>query len=252
MQLGSGEKGVVLECGKAGWFKVGVLDSLSREVKVSKVRRSALSALEKSQSGSVELQSFVKTSAVISTAIPVFHPPKLHASTSKWVLFSDLHVKSASIDTCEQVLERVHAEAEARKAGVIFLGDFWHVRGALGVDLLNRVLRSLQKWHCPVIMIPGNHDQVNLGGSIHSLEPLQYAFEKSQALIFSDPIVCLGALWVPYRRDIETMNVREHFWNQLLIIVIVCIIISQYFFSSTSLQKVSHARTLRPSFVMLM
>jgi hypothetical protein len=39
-------------------------------------------------------------------------------------------------------------------------GDFWHVRGALCVDLLNRVLASLKQWTQPVIMIPGNHDQV--------------------------------------------------------------------------------------------
>jgi hypothetical protein len=40
------------------------------------------------------------------------------------------------------------------------IGDFWHVRGALCVDLLNRVLASLKQWTQPVIMIPGNHDQV--------------------------------------------------------------------------------------------
>jgi hypothetical protein len=39
-------------------------------------------------------------------------------------------------------------------------GDFWHVRGALCVDLLNRVLTALKQWTQPVIMIPGNHDQV--------------------------------------------------------------------------------------------
>ena len=29
--------------------------------------------------------------------------PKAHAAVSKWVIFSDLHVRAASIDTCEQV-----------------------------------------------------------------------------------------------------------------------------------------------------
>jgi DNA repair exonuclease SbcCD nuclease subunit len=77
------------------------------------------------------------------------------------VIFSDLHVKSASIEVCEEVLHRVHQEALERNAGIIFLGDFWHVRGALSVELLNRVLKSLRKWEQPVIMIPGNHDQVS-------------------------------------------------------------------------------------------
>ena len=47
------------------------------------------------------------------------------------------------------------------QAGIIFLGDFWHVRGSLSVELLNRVLKCLKEWTQPVIMIPGNHDQVS-------------------------------------------------------------------------------------------
>jgi DNA repair exonuclease SbcCD nuclease subunit len=88
-------------------------------------------------------------------------PPLMHQSTDKWIVFSDLHVKPSSVDTREEVLAKVHEEAVARGAGIIFLGDFWHVRGVLNVDLLNRVLRSLEKWTKPVIMIPGNHDQVS-------------------------------------------------------------------------------------------
>ena len=104
------------------------------------------------------------------------------------------------------------------------------MRGALNVELLNRILRSLGKWTVPVIMIPGNHDQVTLGGAVHSLEPLQvtrkchnfepkcssrfdsistcpqYAFSKDQILLISEPSVCLGALWIPYRRDPEIMK----------------------------------------------
>lgn len=86
--------------------------------------------------------------------------PPLHASVRSWVIFSDLHVKSASISVCEDVLRSVHEAAVSRKAGVIFLGDFWHVRGALSVDLLNRVLNELSRWTQPVIMIPGPSDVV--------------------------------------------------------------------------------------------
>jgi hypothetical protein len=50
-------------------------------------------------------------------------------------------------------------------------------------------------------MIPGNHDQVSLGGAVHALEPLQYAFPPEQVLVLTEPTVCLGALWLPYRRD---------------------------------------------------
>ena len=97
-----------------------------------------------------------------SFTVPTINPPTAHANCKKWVIFSDLHVKGASIDVCEEVLAQVHLEAQRRSAGIIFLGDFWHVRGALSVELLNRVLRALRKWEQPVIMIPGNHDQVKL------------------------------------------------------------------------------------------
>ena len=90
--------------------------------------------------------------------IPIIEAPLLHQSYQNWIIFSDLHVKSSSIDTCEQVLHDVHKDAMKRNAGIIFLGDFWHVRGTLSVELLNRVLKELNKWTQPVIMIPGKYD----------------------------------------------------------------------------------------------
>ena len=44
------------------------------------------------------------------------------------------------------------------------------------VDLLVPVMERLATWTRPVVMIPGNHDQVTLGGGVHSLTPLQFAF----------------------------------------------------------------------------
>lgn len=82
-------------------------------------------------------------------------PPEAHSQCRRWIIFSDLHVKGSSIETCEEVLKEVHDVALQKEAGIIFLGDFWHVRGSLSVELLNRVLRSLRLWTQPVIMIPG-------------------------------------------------------------------------------------------------
>jgi hypothetical protein len=102
-----------------------------------------------------------------------------------------------------QVLERVRDEAERRRAGVIFLGDFWTHRGnafifvpeycrlvtassdypsssslssqpdghavvvlaagTLSVEVLNAVSEEFRRWTVPVVMIPGNHDQVMRG-----------------------------------------------------------------------------------------
>ncbi|CAM9133833.1 unnamed protein product, partial [Phaeothamnion confervicola] len=88
-----------------------------------------------------------------------------HAACEQWVVFSDLHVSTASLDICLQarmVLDVVHEEAMRRpNCGIAFLGDFWQARGTIKVELLNAVMNRLSRWQRPVIMIPGNHDQVS-------------------------------------------------------------------------------------------
>eukprot|EP00850_Spirogloea_muscicola_P005728 SM000026S08977 [mRNA] locus=s26:861309:884420:+ [translate_table: standard] len=121
------------------------------------------------------------------------------ATVARWVVFSDLHLSRRTCEICIQVLQAVHAAAVAREAGIIFLGDFWHARGALPVEPLNAALKELQSWTQPAIFITGNHDQVSLGGEVHALEALEAANER--ILVFSEPTEYLGALWLPYRRD---------------------------------------------------
>jgi hypothetical protein len=43
-------------------------------------------------------------------------------------------------------------------------GDWWDKRGDLPVEPLNAVIHELGSWEVPVIMLPGNHDQVTAGG----------------------------------------------------------------------------------------
>jgi hypothetical protein len=93
----------------------------------------------------------------------------------------------------------VLAAARERDAGVLFLGDFWHARGALPVAPLNAVLALFSRWDVPTVMIPGNHDQVTAGGEEHALTPLGAASPRVH--IFSRPAVWRNALWLPYRRD---------------------------------------------------
>ncbi|CAM9232891.1 unnamed protein product [Discosporangium mesarthrocarpum] len=126
-----------------------------------------------------------------------------HGAVREWILFSDLHVSTRTLKVCLEVLDRVHEEAMKRDScGILFLGDFWHVRGTLKVELLVPVMRKLNTWRRPLIMIPGNHDQVTLGGGVHSLTPLQFAFPSSkQVVVISEPTVALGALWIPHLRN---------------------------------------------------
>jgi DNA repair exonuclease SbcCD nuclease subunit len=132
-----------------------------------------------------------------------------HSNYEKWVVFTDLHCSPASLDTCLEVLTRVHELAVERDAGVLFLGDFWHHRGTLRVDCLNSVLEHFRDWTVPMIMIPGNHDQVTLDGHSHGLTPFENAYRVgsvSGPLVLSYPTKFRNALFVPHIRDTATME----------------------------------------------
>ena len=144
------------------------------------------------------------------------HQLRHHASIAQWIVFSDLHVSASTLDTCLQVLQNVHAKAlaQSQATGVVFLGDFWHQRGSLRVDCLNAILAQLAKWTVPLVMIPGNHDQVTLEGNVHALTALQNAFRLTTTdghsipgpLIFTQPTVFRHALWIPHIREHAVMQ----------------------------------------------
>ena len=123
-----------------------------------------------------------------------------HALCQKWVMFSDLHVNRKSCAVAMEVLRKVHATALAEDAGIIFLGDFWHARGALPVEPLVDALTEIGTWSVPTVMIPGNHDQVTVGGELHALTPLEKC-NPTNVKVFTKPTLWRNALWLPYRRD---------------------------------------------------
>ena len=164
--------------------------------------------------------------AIMHAADPVQHKQdqqyleqcKHHASYTRWVMFTDLHCATSTLDTCIEVLEAVHQAAIERNAGVLFLGDWWHHRGTIRIDLLNSILTSLKNWNVPMIMIPGNHDQVTLGGHNHGLTPLQHAYRVERQdtngntqsfpgpLIFSHPTKFASGFFIPHVRDHTIME----------------------------------------------
>ena len=144
------------------------------------------------------------------------------ATLERWVVFSDLHCSPATLETCLHVLREVHRTAVERAAGIVFLGDFWHVRGTLRVDCLNAVRETLAAFERPMILIPGNHDQVRLsGGRDHALMPLQHAYRVGAGdggggasvpglLVLSHPTTFLKALWIPHlKRGLDSV-LRQH------------------------------------------
>lgn len=70
---------------------------------------------------------------------------------------------SPTTRTLNLLLRRVSAplvRAWRRGAGILFLGDFWHVRASLPVRPLNAAVEEIASWTQPTLMLPGNHDQV--------------------------------------------------------------------------------------------
>lgn len=127
--------------------------------------------------------------------------PSWETPPSQWIVFSDLHVTPRTLPVCLEVLKKVRDEAASRSAGVLFLGDFWHLRGSLPVEPLNEILKLFAtEWDAQTLMLVGNHEQVTLGGLIHGLTPLAAA-APDRIHVFDGPAMYAGALWLPYRRD---------------------------------------------------
>ena len=125
--------------------------------------------------------------------------------TKGWVVFSDLHVSRKTKDIALETLKYVHSIASKENRGILFLGDFWHHRGALPVETLNEVIKELANWTQPTIMLVGNHDQVNSVGSVHALEVLRMC-NPEKIVVFDEPRVWRDAMWLPYRKDQEMMR----------------------------------------------
>jgi hypothetical protein len=134
---------------------------------------------------------------------------------TRWIVFSDLHCCPSTLTSCIQVLRFVweRVSNEPNNTGVLFLGDWWHHRGVVRFDCLNAVLAELKSWDRPLIMIPGNHDQIYLeGGDDHGLTPFSNAFTLSNdrtlpgPLILSHPTKFLNAFFIPHVRNITTLE----------------------------------------------
>ncbi|GJP80515.1 hypothetical protein CLOP_g10722 [Closterium sp. NIES-67] len=143
----------------------------------------------------------------------LFPPPVVPAAferVQQWVLFSDLHVSRRNAELCAALLKHVHGLAKDRAAGVVFLGDFWHVRGSLPVEALNAVMGVMGPhcWTQPTIMIPGNHDQVSMDGSQHALSV--FACINPHIVVISRPTVLLSALWLPFRHHAPILTAAMH------------------------------------------
>ncbi|KAF2072175.1 hypothetical protein CYY_006518 [Polysphondylium violaceum] len=138
----------------------------------------------------------------------------------KKLLFTDLHVSSKSLDKTIEVLRSVRELSctnllDGKPTPVVFLGDFWHQRNILHVRHIDKLLKEFQQWNLndiDTIMIPGNHDQVSLDGSIHGIQ-LFSLFSNIKTT--TDPFYdhSEGCAYLPWR---ETKEEQQQLFNNLI------------------------------------
>lgn len=103
--------------------------------------------------------------------VAAYAPP----APTRWkrLLFSDLHVAEPTLERCCGVLAEARQRSIEHKVDeLVFLGDFWDLRGVHSVRQVDALLDSFFRIHELGILftlIPGNHDQVSLNGLIHGI-----------------------------------------------------------------------------------
>ncbi len=120
------------------------------------------------------------------------------------IVFADLHLKEDSEKTVfEQVFPGIfHAASHDPDKTIAFLGDFWHTRYRIPVHLQNKVaefLRALQKSGIAFIMLPGNHDQIDVEGE----NALEVFADYPNVYVYTEPTIDEYGLWIPYRKRPE-------------------------------------------------
>ncbi len=119
------------------------------------------------------------------------------------VAFTDLHVSARTLERALRVLAAVREEAVARRAKVVFCGDFWDARGVLNVRQVDALLDEFQRWRAAgveAVLIPGNHDQVSIDGRIHGIrlfEPFPNVHVVTEPLLWPERKIA----FLPWREE---------------------------------------------------
>ena len=139
----------------------------------------------------------------------------------KVALYSDLHAHpynngtllehgtNSRVQDAVNVIGRVYSYAIEHELDYVFFGgDLFDRRKSIDVDTYNKIHQEIQYWseRVSTIMIPGNHDQANKSGTIHSLE----RFQSKDCLVIGVPTWhdLGGGVWlfaVPYYDDGEVI-----------------------------------------------
>ncbi len=118
---------------------------------------------------------------------------------SRMLLFSDLHLRPDTRDACGAVLDGIRDALVASPHDVLlFLGDWWHVRYSLPIELFNWAtehVRSLSACVPELWIVPGNHDQIDVLGR----NALEVWADIPNVRVFNEPTATEWGLVLPYR-----------------------------------------------------
>ena len=117
-------------------------------------------------------------------------------------ILSDIHLReeTAAIVFGEVFPGIRKAMWDAKETHLAILGDVFHIRYSVSVDLLNRLTDFLAditlKDSVRVSILPGNHDQINVEGR-NALEVLSHI---NGVIVHNEPVREGLAVWFPYRK----------------------------------------------------
>lgn len=119
------------------------------------------------------------------------------------IVTADIHLQQSSADTVlNQVfpglIEAVDQDVDQT---LVILGDLYHIRYKVDVGLQNAVskfLVQLREKGVEVILLPGNHDQINPQGE----NALEVFGEHPNVRVYSVVTDDQWGRWIPYRKDV--------------------------------------------------
>lgn len=123
------------------------------------------------------------------------------------LIFSDVHLREETADVVlGEVLPGIAKAAEQyNEREIACLGDFWHLRYRVSVQLQNAVRDEFKRWTSAglsVRILPGNHDQVD----VHGRNAMEVFDTMPGVSVYTEPTWDKDGLWVPYRRAHEEIQ----------------------------------------------
>lgn len=118
------------------------------------------------------------------------------------IIFSDVHLREESSDVVlGEVLPGIfQACLERGDMDAACLGDLLHFRYKIDARVQNLVADEFRRWAAAGInlrILPGNHDQYDLGGR----NALELFGHLPNVKVYSMPTWDRDGLWIPYRKD---------------------------------------------------